>query len=208
MTDRPRMSVDQGLSLSSLLRHAVIDAAGQALGKLSDVVTRMREADYPLLTGLVIGLGKSGYFVPMSDVISIDHRAIRLRSAKVDLRPFEARDGELLLKRNVLGNRLIDVARSSLVRAYDVRLTQASEGWIAIGLDVHKGSWLHIGRHEDHAARDWHSFLPLFHDHPDHSFYPARAARAAGECGAQPHTAGTAARRPGLQRHQGRLRRR
>ncbi len=161
MTDRPRMSVDQGLSLSSLLRHAVIDVAGQALGKLSDVVTRMREADYPLLTGLVIGLGKSGYFVPMSDVISIDHRAIRLRSAKVDLRPFEARAGELLLKRNVLGNRLIDVPRSSLVRAYDVRLTQASEGWIATGLDVHKGSWLHIGRHEDHAARDWHSFLLL-----------------------------------------------
>jgi CBS domain-containing protein/sporulation protein YlmC with PRC-barrel domain len=161
VTDRPRMSVDQELSLSSLLRHAVIDASGQALGKLSDVVTRMRGEDYPLLTGLVIGLGNSGYFVPMSDVISIDHRAIRLRSAKIDLRPFEAREGELLLKRNVLGNRLIDVARSSLVRAYDVRLTLASDGWVATGLDVHKGSWFHFGRHEDHSARDWHSFLLL-----------------------------------------------
>jgi CBS domain-containing protein/sporulation protein YlmC with PRC-barrel domain len=152
------------LSLSSLLKHAVIDGDGRTLGKLSDVVTRLRDNDYPLLTGLVISLGSAGYFVPMSDVTSIDPEAVRLRTAKVDLRPFQRRDGELLLKENILGHRIIDVARSALVKAYDVRLALAANGWIVTGLDVHKGRWFHLGRHEEHPARDWHSFLLLIGD--------------------------------------------
>jgi CBS domain-containing protein/sporulation protein YlmC with PRC-barrel domain len=152
------------LSLSSLLKHAVIDGEGRALGKLSDVVTRLRDNDYPLLTGLVIALGNAGYFVPMRDVTSIDPEAVRLRTAKVDLRPFERRDGELLLKENILGHRLIDVAHSALVKAYDVRLALAANSWIVTGLDVHKGRWFHLGRHEEHPARDWHSFLLLMGD--------------------------------------------
>lgn len=165
MSDSPKHAVvDEALSLSSLLKHAVIDGEGRALGKLSDVVTRLRDNDYPLLSGLVIGLGSAGYFVPMSDVIDIDPEAIRLRTAKVDLRPFQQRDGELLLKVDVLGHRLIDVARSALVKAYDVRLTQVAEGWLVKGLDVHKGRWFHLGRHEAHPARDWHSFLLLIGD--------------------------------------------
>ena len=134
------------------------------MGKLSDVVTQLREENYPLLTGLIIGLGNAGYFVPMSDVLSVDHKAIRLRTAKVDLRPFEKREGELLLKRNILGHRLIDVPRSALVKAFDVRLELAAEGWLVTGLDVHKSNWFHLGRHEGHAARDWHSFLLLMGD--------------------------------------------
>lgn len=165
MSDSPEPSTaDAVLSLSSLLKHAVIDGEGRALGKLSDVVTRLRDNDYPLLTGLVIALGNAGYFVPMRDVTSIDPEAVRLRTAKVDLRPFERRDGELLLKENILGHRLIDVAHSALVKAYDVRLALAANSWIVTGLDVHKGHWFHLGRHEEHPARDWHSFLLLIGD--------------------------------------------
>jgi CBS domain-containing protein len=165
VSDSPEPSTaDAVLSLSSLLKHAVIDGDGRTLGKLSDVVTRLRDNDYPLLTGLVISLGSAGYFVPMSDVTSIDPEAVRLRTAKVDLRPFQRRDGELLLKENILGHRIIDVARSALVKAYDVRLALAANGWIVTGLDVHKGRWFHLGRHEEHPARDWHSFLLLIGD--------------------------------------------
>lgn len=162
MSGSPKyQSTDEPLSLSSLLKHAVIDGEGKALGKLSDVVARLQNNGYPLLVGLVIGLGGAGYFVPMSDVISIDRESIRLGTAKVDLRPVARRDGELLLKEDVLGNRLIDVARSTLVRAYDVRLASMAEGWIVNGLDVHKSRWFHFGHHEAHPARDWHSFLLL-----------------------------------------------
>lgn len=165
MSDSPEpSSTDTVLSLSSLLKHAVIDGEGLALGKLWDVVTRLRDNEYPSLTGLVIALGSGGYFVPMSEVISIDPKAIRLCTTKVDLRPFQRRDGELLLKENILGHRLIDVAHSALVKAYDVRLALTMNGWIVTGLDVHKGRWFNLGRHEEHPARDWHSFLLLLGD--------------------------------------------
>lgn len=158
------LAADQALSLSSLLKHAVIDVEGRALGKLSDVVTRLRDNDYPALSGLIVDLGKAGYFVPISDVLSIDTEAVRLRTGRLDLRPFEPREGELLLKENILGHRLIDVPRSALVKAYDVRLTPRQGGWLVTGLDVHKDRWFHFGRHDTHSARDWHSFLLLMGD--------------------------------------------
>ena len=162
MSDRPKSKeTPEGLSLSSLLKQSVSDSNGKALGKISDVVTRTRDDEYPLVTGLVIGFGDEGYFIPMKSVSSFGHQAVRLSMAKVDLRPFEKRDNELLLKRNILGHRLIDVRRSALVKAFDVRLSPAPEGWVVTGLDVHKSSWLHFGRHEDHATRDWRSFILL-----------------------------------------------
>jgi Mg/Co/Ni transporter MgtE len=77
------------------------------------------------------------------------------------LLPFERRDGEVLLKQDILGHRLIDITRSALVRAFDVRFTSSAAGWIATALDVHKHRWFQFGAHENHPARDWHSFLLL-----------------------------------------------
>ena len=156
-----RPETHKGLSLSSILKQPVSDGNGRALGKISDVVTRTRDDEYPLVTGLVIRLENESYFIPMKAVSSFGDQSVRLHVAKADLHPFEKRDNELLLKRNILGHRLIDVRRSALVKAYDVRLSPAPEGWVVTGLDVHKNSWLHFGRHEDHAARDWRSFILL-----------------------------------------------
>ena len=44
-------------------------------------------------------------------------------SATVDLRRFERRDGEVLLRADVLGHRLIDVSQARLVRAADLQLS-------------------------------------------------------------------------------------
>ena len=160
-----RPETHEGLSLSSLLKQPVSDGNGRALGKISDVVTRTRNEDYPLVTGLVIGPGDESYFIPMKAVSSFGHQSVRLHAAKADLHPFEKRENALLLKRNILGHRLIDVRRSALVKAYDVRLSPAPGGWVVTGLDVHKSSWLHFGRHEDHSARDWRSFILLEGNH-------------------------------------------
>jgi CBS domain-containing protein len=149
------------LSLSLLLRHAVVDTKDKSLGRLEDVIVRQRDEDYPRLTGLVIGVGGVRIFVSIGDVVSIDAGSIRLRSAKLDLRPFTRRPGEILLKEDVLGHRLIDIAHTALVKTYDVRLKASAGGWAAIGLDVHKHSWFHFGAHEHHPARDWHAFLLL-----------------------------------------------
>jgi CBS domain-containing protein/sporulation protein YlmC with PRC-barrel domain len=159
-TDGARTSEPE-LSLSRLLKQAVVDAMGKTLGRLEDAIIELRGDHYPLLTGLVIGVGPSRIYVSVAEIVSMDAGSVRLKSAKLDLRPFERRAGEVLLKEDVLGHRLIDLTHGALTKAYDARLKATPEGWLAIGLDVHKHSWLHFGTHEDHPARDWRSFLLL-----------------------------------------------
>jgi CBS domain-containing protein len=152
---------DATLSLSSMLKDAIIDADDKPLGRLRDVVVALRPNQYPLFSGLVIGVGSARGFVPRRDVLSMDAKSIRLRTGRVNLLPFEHREGEVLLKQDILGHRLIDIARSALVRAYDVRFTSTPEGWAATALDVHKHRWFQFGAHEKHPAHDWHAFMLL-----------------------------------------------
>ncbi len=152
---------NSAVSLSSLLKRAVVDAHGKAIGRLEDAVTWLRDDEYPLLHGLVISQDGTRVFVPAIDIVSLDPDRIRLQAARQGPRPFERREGEVLLKEDVLGHRLLDVERSALVRAYDIRLASTKEGWAAVGLDVHKHHWFQFGAHEHHPARNWHSFLLL-----------------------------------------------
>jgi len=42
------------LHLSELLRRPLTDRGGESIGKLSDVIVRLRGVEYPLVTGLVV----------------------------------------------------------------------------------------------------------------------------------------------------------
>lgn len=162
MTSSTDAASAPSVMLSGLLRHAVIDAEGESVGNLADAIVALRGDDYPLLSGLVAKIGNTQVFVPIAQVTSIDAEHIELRSAKLSLQPFARRPGEVLLREDVLGHRLVDVDRALLVRAYDVQLTHTPTGWIVTGLDVHKRRLVHLGeRHEHHPIRDWRSFEAL-----------------------------------------------
>lgn len=162
--------------LSTLLRHAIIDAGNRPIGQLADAIVRLRPNRYPQLTGLVVRVGTGNVFVPVSDVLDVNAERIGLRTARLDLRPFERRPGEVLLKEDLLGHRLIDVERAILVRAYDVALTQSPEGWLVTGLDVHRHRWFHArATHHEHQLRDWMSFEALIGHGPS-----SRTRSAAG----------------------------
>ncbi|HEX6518613.1 MAG TPA: CBS domain-containing protein [Streptosporangiaceae bacterium] len=112
------------LRLSLLLRRQLADRSGESLGKVADVIVRLRGSDYPLITGLVAAVGGRKVFVPVDQVGDLEADPIRLSSAKLDLRHFERRDGEVLLRADVLGHRLIDVKNARLVRAADLDLAR------------------------------------------------------------------------------------
>ena len=114
------------LRLSRLLKRPVTDRGGGSLGRLADVIVRLRGADYPLVTGLVAAVGGREIFVPIDQVSSFDGDPLRLSSARLSLRHFERRDGEVLLRADVLGHRLIDVPNARLVRAADLELARVS----------------------------------------------------------------------------------
>ena len=123
--------------LSDLLGRPVAGRAGERLGRLADVIVRLRGSDYPVVTGIVVALaGKREVFVPIEDVGPFDGEVLNLTTAKLDLRRFERREGEVLLSADVLGHRMIDVANARLVHAWDLRLHEDDGEWVLSGVDT------------------------------------------------------------------------
>jgi CBS domain-containing protein len=151
--------------LSELLRVPVTDRGGEHIGRLSDVIVRLRGADLPLVTGLVATVGSRSVFVPIEQVSALDSTELRLTSAKLDLRRFERRDGEVLLRADVLGHRLIDVQSAHLIRAGDLELRQQDGGWVVTGVDSRRQSHRLLGHRatdsRQHAFHEWSRFEPL-----------------------------------------------
>ena len=121
------------LRLSRLIKRPVTDRGGGSLGRLADVIVRLRGADYPLVTGLVAAVGGREIFVPIDQVSSFDGDPLRLSSARLSLRHFERRDGEVLLRADVFGHRLIDVPNARLVRAADLEAGPARPATTRMG---------------------------------------------------------------------------
>ena len=152
------------IHLSQLLRAPVLARSGETVGRVEDVIVRLRGADeYPLLTGIVAGVGGRQVFIGSKSIHEYATDRVVLAKNKVDLRGFERRDGEVLLRADVLGHRLIDVAAVELVRAYDAELEDTGAGWVLTRLDTRRPPLLFglIKRSGGHAARDWKAFEPL-----------------------------------------------
>jgi len=155
------------LPLSRLLKRPVTDRGGQSLGRLADVIVRLRGTDYPLVTGLVAAVGGREIFVPIDQVSSFDSEPLRLSSARLSLRHFERREGEVLLRADVLGHRLIDVPNARLVRAADLELGRDRADWILAGVGTRRRPRRMLGRPvpktpenpgDAGVFRDWHDF--------------------------------------------------
>ena len=165
----PTAERGQTRRLSDLLKRPVVDSGGETLGRLSDVIVRLRGSDYPQVTGVVVAIGGGReVFVPLDQVVGFDGEVIKLTTAKLDLRQFERREGEVLLNADVLGHRLIDVQNARLVRAADLRLHRDVGEWVLTGVDTRRRARRLFGllgprRSADEPAdgpgfRDWHDF--------------------------------------------------
>ena len=127
----------------------------------------------PAVKGLVAKVGGREVFVPTRQTGVFDGDELKLTSPKLDLRRFERRDGEVLLRRDVLGHRLIDVPSAHLIRAADLELRQqwtpdGREEWVLAGVDTRRrpGRLRRLtgrggGDQDARQFRDWSRFEPL-----------------------------------------------
>jgi CBS domain-containing protein len=155
------------LHLSELLRRPITDRGGESLGRLSDVIVRLRGAELPLVIGGLASVAGREVFVPLEQVSSFDGEVLKLSSAKLDLRHFERRQSEVMLRADVLGHRLIDVENAHLIKAADLELEQRNGEWVLTGVDTQRRrgrlSAL-IGRgaaEPGRSFREWAAFEPL-----------------------------------------------
>ena len=164
----PQAGEVRTIHLSELLKRPITDGGGQPLGRLSDVVVRLRGSELPLVIGGVVSVAGREVFVPLDQVSSFDGEVLQLSSAKIDLRHFERRPGEVLLRADVLGHRLIDVETAHLIKAADLELEERDGEWVLTGVDTQRRrGWLSglFGRDdaepEQHSFREWAAFEPL-----------------------------------------------
>lgn len=120
--------------LASILDLPVQGKTGEAIGRLDDLLFRVDER-YPPLAGLVVRDGRRRFFVTARHLLGLNGAA-RLASSTVDLQPFNRRDGEVLLRQDVLDHQLIDVTGRRIVRVNDVQLAQVEGIFRVIGIDI------------------------------------------------------------------------
>ncbi len=129
---------DQVVSLVGVIGAPVRNQAGEVVGSIVDFVAKWDGAEpYPPVTGMVLRVGRQRSWVPGDNVADLNAAGAQLRSANVDLRAFERREGEVLLARDVLDHQLVDVDGRQVIRAADLYLVKLGPDDLRlVGADV------------------------------------------------------------------------
>ncbi|MHB1999634.1 MAG: magnesium transporter [Solirubrobacteraceae bacterium] len=120
-----------------MLGSPLLDRAGERLGRVEDLIVRLADGGYPPVTGLKVSIGGREMFVPIAKVATLRPGAVTLAGEKLSLGRFERREGEVLLRQDVLARKLVDVEADppSLVTAHEIELACVESWWRVVGVD-------------------------------------------------------------------------
>ncbi|MGI8558908.1 MAG: magnesium transporter MgtE N-terminal domain-containing protein [Solirubrobacteraceae bacterium] len=130
------------LTLSDVAGCPLLDGAGAKLGRMEDLICRLGDQGYPLITGLKARVGGRETFVPAEQVTSMRPGATQLRTAKLNLQAFERRHGEVLLGEDLQGRSVINVETAHLIKAREVQLAEVDGAWRVVGIVAGGPTWL------------------------------------------------------------------
>lgn len=134
------------LYLSQILGKPVLDAQGAKIARVKDVIVRFGTDPHPPVSGLVARQNRRDFYLRWDAVSELSDHGVRLSTFKVNLRPFERRDGEVLLRHDILDKQLIDVDGRRVVRANDLLLAFDEGQYRLVGVDVSlQGLWRRLG---------------------------------------------------------------
>ena len=124
------------LHLSLVIGGDLTDPGGSKLGRVDDLLIRLGHDEYPPVSGAVARVAGREVFVSAEHIRDIEHGRISLTQARLDLEPFRRRQGELLLKQDLLDRQLINVDGARLVRANEIEIARVEGWWRVVGVDV------------------------------------------------------------------------
>jgi len=111
------------LHLSLIVGGTLRDRNGGRLGRVDDLIVQLGE-DYPPVTGVLARVAGRQVFVPASELAEIGHARVEMVSDRLDLQQFERREGEVLLRKDVLDRQLINIDGARLVRANEIEIAR------------------------------------------------------------------------------------
>jgi CBS domain-containing protein len=125
------------VSLVGLVGRPVLNQAGDEVGRVVDLVAKVHGGEkYPVVTGIVIRVARRHTYLDASAIDRMHRRSVTLRTARLDLREFQRREGEVLLARDILDHQLVDTDEIQVIRAADLYLAQVGDQIHLVGVDV------------------------------------------------------------------------
>ena len=94
------------------------------------------DEEYPPVSGLVARVAGREVYVPAERIAEIEHGRATVSVPRLDLQPFHRREGEVLLKNDLLDRQLINVDGARLVRANEIEIARVEGWWRVVGIDV------------------------------------------------------------------------
>ncbi|MFI5312673.1 MAG: magnesium transporter MgtE N-terminal domain-containing protein [Candidatus Dormibacteria bacterium] len=164
MSDSAREEVAR-LPVSKLVKARLVDSRGDRLGQVDDIIVRLADGGYPPVTGLRARIGGRLLFVPSSRIADLHPNHVQLSGELLDLKQFERRPGEVLLRADVLSRRVIDVTTGRLVIANDIEIARVDGWWRIVAVDpTARGPLRRLlpgGQPAAHNVIDWSHIEPF-----------------------------------------------
>lgn len=125
------------LSVAGMAGKKIVNQEGQELGTVADLVCHWDVKEtYPPLTGIIAKVAWRKVWISRSNIKEITTKSVVLGNAKLDLREFKPRQGEVRLKDEVLDHQLIDIDGARVVRANDLYIAPLGGETRLVGVDV------------------------------------------------------------------------
>lgn len=123
--------------LSSVLDKTVINGQGQEIGKLWDLIMIPGEV-FPEVSHLLVKDGKTILAFPWEEITLFTHFVISVASPleKISQKKFEPRDGDILVKRDILDKQIVDVDGAKVVRVNDLKLGSRKDLLCIFSVDI------------------------------------------------------------------------
>ena len=125
------------LFLSRFLGKKIVGAEGKALGRVYDLIAEFVEP-YPAVTGLVFSptFKKRFLILPWKYVTDLDEAVSVAINAVSELSALGLRQGELLLREDLLDKQVVDTDGAKIRRVNDLQFLKTSHGLHLVHVDV------------------------------------------------------------------------
>lgn len=120
---------------SEIIKKPVLDPKGEELGKVKDLVV-VKGDPLPKVSALIIERKKKLFCLNWTDLNIFNKKIISAKIYSDSLQPYELKEVDLLIVRDILDKQIVDVNGAKVVRVNDIKLEGLNTDAVLIAVDV------------------------------------------------------------------------
>jgi len=121
--------------ISRVLGKTVINALGQEIGVLADLVMVPGET-FPQVSHIIVRQRKWLLSIPWNSVALFNRFVVSVAGGGTEFAAYDANEREVLLKRDILDKQIVDVDGAKVVRVNDIRLGSFKGFLVILSVDI------------------------------------------------------------------------